>query len=67
MARQAAFSQILDVVKNVRDTSIRNIRPQYLINENAVYCHFQQAVLEEWPEPGLIAPLLNAGAYFPGI
>jgi hypothetical protein len=36
MAQQAAFSQIPDVVKSVRDATIRNI-PKYLITENAVH------------------------------
>jgi hypothetical protein len=71
--------------------SIRNIRPQYLINESAVYCLLPAACTgqnladiavayksgwskyteifysTEWPEAELIAPLLNDGAYFPGI
>ena len=37
MAQQAAFSQIPDVVKGVRDAIIRNIQPKYPITENAVH------------------------------
>lgn len=49
MAQQAAFSQIPDVVKSVRDATIRNIQPEYLITENAVHCPLPPSCIGQQP------------------